>query len=334
MKAGRPRFAGHYQPIEPSWGYADETDPAVMRRSVQTAAQHGVDAFLWDWYFYDGDDFLNRPLNETYLGLDAPEVDFAIMWANHTWVDVFPQSRARPGRTWFPGAVDRTELDRLARIIGERYVSQPSCWRPGGAAWFTVYHVAELVGGLGGVAATTDALGAFRATLSDAAGGPVHLNALSGWESYGPESLAALGFDSYGRYNWADLMPQDQGLEIEYGPWRTAAQSQWVTDAAAADAAGIAYVPNVTMGWDSTTRMTQDEEIVLGEWPAWPVVTGNTPEAFGGACRDALAFQQDRGSSTPIIVNAWNEWTEGSYLEPDRRHGYGYLEALAAARTR
>jgi hypothetical protein len=29
-----------------------------------------------------------------------------------------------------------------------------------------------------------------------------------------------------------------------------------------------------------------------------------------------------------LTINSWNEWTEGSYIEPDTKNGTQYLEAI------
>ncbi|MDF2715496.1 MAG: hypothetical protein K0R28_2421, partial [Paenibacillus sp.] len=64
-------------------------------------------------------------------------------------------------------------------------------------------------------------------------------------------------------------------------------------------------------------------------YPYMPVLADNTPEQFEQALRDAKAFVEKTDRSPRIVsINAWNEWTEGSYLEPDTVYGMAYLEAV------
>ena len=86
MKTTRPLFPGHSQPLEPVWGYFDESDPAWMTKQIDLAADHGITGFLFDWYWYEGDQFLEKPLNDAFL--NAPNrnrLKFCLMWANHSW---------------------------------------------------------------------------------------------------------------------------------------------------------------------------------------------------------------------------------------------------------
>jgi hypothetical protein len=58
-------------------------------------------------------------------------------------------------------------------------------------------------------------------------------------------------------------------------------------------------------------------------------VVGNTPAEFGRLCRLARQRVEDARVRPPaVIVNAWNEWTEGSVLLPEAELGTGYLDAL------
>ena len=63
------------------------------------------------------------------------------------------------------------------------------------------------------------------------------------------------------------------------------------------------------------------------------ITRGSTPERFGKFLRESLRLSREEGNDY-LFINAWNEWGEGNYLEPDMKHGYGYLSQVRQAMKR
>jgi hypothetical protein len=51
IKKGNPRYGGHYQPKAPLWGYEVDNDPKVAEKWIDAATDHGVNVFIYDWYW-------------------------------------------------------------------------------------------------------------------------------------------------------------------------------------------------------------------------------------------------------------------------------------------
>jgi hypothetical protein len=341
VKRAEPRFAGHRQPRVPAWGYEDESDPAVMARKIETAADHGIDVWLFDWYGYDDGPFLERGLERGFLR--APNngrLKFALMWANHDWIDIHPATLGGVGeraRLLYPGAVRRETFEGICDRVIERYFIHPCYWRIDGCPYFSVYELGKLMEGLGGVAATREALATFRNKVRAAGFVDLHLNAvvwsvqvLPGERSVqdADELLRVLGFDSLTSYVWVHHGVLDAFPETEYDEARDRYLAYWTRAEAEFS---LPYHPNVTVGWDPSPRTVQSEVYLNAGYPFTPTLRNNTPERFRAALA-AVKRRLDERSGGPKIVtlNAWNEWTEGSYLEPDTVYGMGYLEAVRA----
>ena len=95
VKRAEPRFESHYQPKVPLWGYYDEADPVCAARSIEVARSHGIDFFIFDWYWYEDGPFLERALEAGFLKAEnATELRIALMWANHNWENIHPVKSA------------------------------------------------------------------------------------------------------------------------------------------------------------------------------------------------------------------------------------------------
>ena len=344
LKAARPRFEGHAQPKVPLWGYENEQDPSVMARKIDAAADHGLDAFIFDWYYYDADHsraaksphyspdgsrYLHTALESGYLGAaNKDRLKFAIMWCNH---DAYPDAK---------GAVKPETFDRLTDYVIENYFKNPSYWKIDGSPYFSIYEVNTFLQTFGGDRTkAAAALARFRDKVRAAGFPDLHLNAvlfgLGGKES--PAMARTLGLNSVTTYTWIHHFPLPGFPKTDYATAEkgyfdaVAAGGGWNGLEQAASALPVPYHVNVSMGWDSSPRCKSDADWINIKrgYPFGPVIVNNTPERFRSALQRAKEITLKKPPGARIItINSWNEWGEGSYLEPDTIHGMGYLEAV------
>jgi hypothetical protein len=338
VRRAEPRFPGHQQPKRPLWGYQDESDPHVFETKISAAAEHGLTHLIFDWYWYEGRPFLHRALENGYWkASNSSQLKFCLMWANHDWLDLHPAKLAFVGKSpvIFPGAVTRGVFEAMTDYIVAKYFTHPSYWRIEGCPYFSIYELSRLIEGLGGVQETRAALDSFRQKTRAAGLPDLHLNAIV-WGIRIPPAgqpvqnasqiLGALGFSSATSYVWVHhvALPEFPVTAYEYAAAR--ASAHWRKSA---ELYGVPYHPNVTMGWDSSPRTCQSDRFANAGYPFTPVLGGNTPDAFRSALGSVKRWLDGTPQQPKILnINAWNEWTEGSYLEPDTSHKMEYLEAI------
>lgn len=336
LKAGTPRFEGHVQPKVPLWGYQNEADPEVMEQKIKAAADHGLNAFIFDWYWHKEGPYLQRCLEEGFLGAkNNKDLKFALMWANHDWLELHPATRYQPYPTRMTGAVSEAVFIQATDHMIKTYFNHPSYWRIDGKLYFSIYEMMSLVKGLGGLDNTKRVLVEFRERVRNAGLGELHLNAaVWGIETLPTENTLTnpnevinyLGVDSVTSYVWFHHIAAESFPAVPYKEVRVQCSGE---HARLSGQYSIPYLPNVTMGWDPSPRTVQTDVYDDIGYPYTTVYTNNTPREFEQALSDVRAYMDNADSDYNVCtINAWNEWTEGSYLEPDTVNGYGYLEAI------
>lgn len=310
-----PQFVGHYQPRLPGeLGFYDLRTPGILSAQAGLARAHGVSGFCFYYYWFGGKRLLERPL-DAFLAEKSIEADFCICWANENW------TRRWDGNDGQVLIAQKHSLADHARVFDDiaRYLQDDRYVRIDGKPLILVYRpdLIDDVVAMGEIwrdraarygwpglmlAATT----AFR--FDDAAA--IGFDALV---EFPPHGLVTTRIDS--KLSW--LNTSHGGAVYSY----QALVSDMVRRSAAANVGKFPVFPGVMPGWDNEPRR-----------PGSGIVFhGAEPDAYGRWLSAAITRAERTLSPGErlVFINAWNEWAEGAYLEPDRARGRAYLEETA-----
>jgi lipopolysaccharide biosynthesis protein len=306
----RPLFPGHDQPKLPgALGFYDLRLPETRAAQAELAGAHGIEAFCYWHYWFAGRRLLERPFEEV-LHSGEPDFPFCLGWANQHWSTIWTGGNRVLVAQTYPGPDDhRRHFETLLHAFNDpRYVRVDD--RP----LFFVYRPADLP--------DARAFADLWRRLAEDAGLPgLYLvgETKGAWQAAGSGFDAELQIPLYGAARRRLNGPVGARLErLRRRPRRVAYDT--IATAEPATEPGP-RLPVVLSNWDNTPRFGRRGF----------VLTGATPEAFGrklGAAVDAV-----RGLPVDqriVFIKSWNEWAEGNYLEPDRRHGTALLDEVAA----
>ena len=317
----RPLFRGHDQPRLPAdLGFYDLRLPEARAAQAELARAHGIEGFCYWHYWFEGRRLLERPVEEI-LASGAPDYPFCLAWANETW-----------SRTWLGDdrqilleqTYSKPDDEAHARWL-TRAFADPRYLRVHGRPLFAIYKPMALPD----ARRTTDVLRAacVREGLPEPylVGIDAHCVGTDtrdlGFDitlHFGPQ----LGVFLDGFVEGATLSKLKANLRMGV---RSARLSLIDHDEFARRLVRIRpkfpYVPCCFVGWDNTPRRGA---LAI-------VVAGCDPQRFRRRLDESVLLVQPRPAEERLVfINAWNEWAEGNYLEPDRRNGCAYLEAVAS----
>jgi glycosyltransferase involved in cell wall biosynthesis len=297
----RPLFPGHYQPHIPAhMGFYDLRLPETRAAQADLAVRHGVEAFCYWHYWFNGERLLETPFNAV-LESGEPGLPFCLAWANESWSRRWLGDDKEILKKQTYSVEDDVNHARwlIEAFRDRRYV------RVQGRPLFLVYRPNDLPD-------PKRMVEVFRSECARRGELPPYL---LGIDAHCPHiDCRTLGFDGT-----VDFEPQlgvlpgigEDGLKLhDYAEARGKMRclpKPWPRH------------PCVFVGWDNTPRRGKNAIVIAG-----------SPEDFESALTEAVdSVAAQPADERLVFVNAWNEWAEGNHLEPDLSNGLAYLEAVA-----
>jgi hypothetical protein len=306
--SARPLFQGHYQPRLPrDFGFYDLRVPEVREAQARAALASGIDAFCYYHYWFEGHRPMRRVLDDV-LDHGVPRIPFCLAWANENW-----------SRHWDATTHEILLEQRYSREDDEahgaflmRAMQHPLYLRVDGRPVLFIYRLQSLPNPVG-------TLERWREM----------------WRAGGLGEVNVVKFETHGNTGAPSAFGADTAATFLPHTVHRLVAPTVIPDAQPGNAIWLygdvarTYLNDPPPAW---TRY----ECVFPSWDNTPrrgdgrsiVIHGSTPEQYEEwLCR---VYRRTPRNGL-LVINAWNEWAEGAYLEPDLRYGRAYLDATARA---
>jgi glycosyltransferase involved in cell wall biosynthesis len=311
---GVKNFRYHQQPRLPTdLGFYDLRVEDTLHQQAALAAKYGIHGFCFYYYWFSGRRLLERPL-DLWLGKSGPKFPFCICWANENWTRRWDGSESEilMPQTYDEGSAARFIRDVLPILSDSRYICVD------GAPLLIVYRVSEL----------KDPVGVTRLWRDIARAQGLKRLHLCAVQSFGISDPRCYGFDSAIEFSppHTDRMLVDPKRVHGVNPEFEGYLEDYISVAMRSiNHPAVDYVRyrGLFPRWDNTARRKSKGHVFIND----------SAKAYGQWLRYLVREAMFRRTQqAPLIfINAWNEWAEGTYLEPDETYGRALLEVTSDA---
>jgi len=308
-KKARPFFKGHYQPREPhdDIGYYDLSDVEVLRKQVRLAKQHGIYGFCFYYYWFSGKCLLEKPLNNLLEHTDI-DMNFCLCWTNENWTrrwdgkdkEILIEQKYE----------ERDPLNFIKDI--KKYLADKRYITIDGKPLILIYKISEIpdVG---------KTVAIWRDYCRENGVGEIAVFAILHGLIDSDSIIKEHIFDGFiefppHRYFSHDLLYYNKMMICDYAKSLETNQNEQLS---------CKYYRTLMLGWDNTARLG-DRSTIFSNFSI---------KTYYDYFKRHINYTRRHFDSDRrfIFINAWNEWSEGTYLEPDKQYGYAFLNMTSRA---
>lgn len=338
VKKAYPLYDGHNQPRVPyNNNYYSLLDKEVMIQQAELAKEYGIYGFCYyHYWFKNGKKLLEKPVEMMLKNKDI-DIPFCLSWANENWT-----------RRWDGGNHEiiveqdyddltdlKNHVDYLCQFFkDERYIKIDG--RP-----LLLIYKPELIPNL----TKTMKIIRNRARKNGFEDLEIivqfpkfllnnhQLELFDGFAEFQP--IFEIHMDKYESKNPVSQFVKSFLLKVGT---RNLVQKFEIRGEKKAHNKALLDRRDYDKTWTNIiNRPVKNNRMIAGAFVDWDntarnkngrVFDGANPEKFEDYMRQLIKKMQKEYQSEIVFINAWNEWAEGAYLEPDEKYGYGYLEAL------